>query len=196
MHGYAWIVGYNGEFFELKGKPELETLVTGVSVTPFYSIAYVLAAKINFETFVNIRVMLTMIAVIFHLYLLNKVIKLNLKHLIPNLLSSTFICLGIFCCVRLYDAGGNKIFYVLAHKYYFTAGCFLWSALRVSNKSFLFICSKNLNIGLIWAKLRFFLKLLIYLISYFVLSNKIWSKIIVLFLNFQLFMIITSAVGS
>lgn len=76
MHGYSWIVGFNGEVYRSMGKPAYETIVTG-STLVVYIIGYIISIQNSFDSFVWTRLVLALSAVLLHLLILKKVIQIN-----------------------------------------------------------------------------------------------------------------------
>ena len=77
MHGFSWIVGFNGEFYRAIGKPKLETIVNA-SVIGLYLITYLSIIAYGVEIFSAGRFLLSLIALIFHLLLFSHYFNLNL----------------------------------------------------------------------------------------------------------------------
>lgn len=100
MHGYSWIVGYNGEFFRAQGKPELETLVTGLSIS-LYVAGYLISAQYGFEVFLKTRVFLALTVLFFHLFLLNRLVNLDFPYLISNLFICSILSFAVFVSAEI-----------------------------------------------------------------------------------------------
>jgi O-antigen/teichoic acid export membrane protein len=77
MHGFSWIVGFNGEFYRAIGKPKLETIVNA-GVIGLYLITYFSIIAYGIEIFTAGRFLLSLIALIFHLLLFSHYFNLNL----------------------------------------------------------------------------------------------------------------------
>jgi PST family polysaccharide transporter len=92
MHGFSWLVGYNGEFYRAIGKPSYETIITA-SLFVVYLISYIISIKLGLKFFVWIRFLLSILALILHLGILKFSIGFDVKKFIINLILILFICI-------------------------------------------------------------------------------------------------------
>ena len=77
MHGFSWIVGFNGEFYRAIGKPKLETIVSA-SVIILYLVVYLSIISYGVEIFATGRLLLSLIALLLHFLLFSRYFELNL----------------------------------------------------------------------------------------------------------------------
>ncbi len=77
MHGFSWIVGINGEAYRSIGKPFLEAGVMASSLI-VYIPGYLISIKYGLDTFVWVRLVLAMWALMFHIILMKMVLSLSL----------------------------------------------------------------------------------------------------------------------
>lgn len=94
MHGYSWIVGMNGEFYRAQGKPSLETIVTSALLI-FYLIGYLYSIKHGFNFFIWTRFWLAICALFLHLWLINKILKIEINRIVGYLLAVTTISYAV-----------------------------------------------------------------------------------------------------
>ncbi len=129
IHGYAWIVGFNGEYYRAAGKPHLETVALSVSMV-FYILGYLIFAPIGLEEFVFARFALVFIGVFIHLYCVSTIVEVDFFRLFKNLLF-TSLC-AISCIFLAFLFWGNVrqdlfgvIFLSVATFLIYLAGIFL-----------------------------------------------------------------------
>lgn len=76
VHGFSWVVGMNGEFYRAIGKPSYETIVNA-SVLLVYLTGYLFSIRFGFEYFLWTRLALAMLALVLHLFLLQKITRIK-----------------------------------------------------------------------------------------------------------------------
>ena len=89
-HGFAWIVGMNGEFYRSLGKPHVETYAL-ISLIGIYVFGYLYAINFDLQTFANIRMFLAILALFLHLI----IISFYLKFSILTFLLKLFLYTGL-----------------------------------------------------------------------------------------------------
>jgi O-antigen/teichoic acid export membrane protein len=97
MHGFSWVVGMNGEFYRAMGKPSYETFVTGTLLT-VYILTYLLVISSGLVTFVWVRFCLALVALVLHLYVLRRILQVDLIIVFGRMILITvisFISIGI-----------------------------------------------------------------------------------------------------
>ncbi len=94
MHGLSWVVGLNGEIYRAIGKPKYETIVN-VSMLGVYVVGYLISIKISFESFVYTRLILSSIALIFHMYLLKKLLDIKLVFFLKEVIFILLACISV-----------------------------------------------------------------------------------------------------
>lgn len=80
VHGFAWVVGMNGEFFRAIGKPKFETIAMLASAPAFLAI-YMSFINNGLHDFMIARFFAMCIGLIFQLYLASKLLKVNLTNI-------------------------------------------------------------------------------------------------------------------
>ena len=75
VHGFAWVVGMNGEVYRAIGKPSYETVVNTV-LLPVYLLGYYFSIQESFEIFIWTRFLLALVGVTLHLIFCRKAINL------------------------------------------------------------------------------------------------------------------------
>jgi len=85
VHGFAWIVGMNGEVYRAMGKPSYETVVMAGSLVVYLGV-YIYAINLSFESFVWARFVLVFGALGLHFYVLNKVVSVAIMPIIRYLI--------------------------------------------------------------------------------------------------------------
>jgi PST family polysaccharide transporter len=88
VHGFSWIVGMNGEVYRAMGKPSYETVVPALTLF-LYLAAYTYTIQIGFNVFIWNRLLLALGALLFHLYILKIIIKVNVLILMAYLCGVT-----------------------------------------------------------------------------------------------------------
>jgi len=81
MHGFSWIVGYNGEYFRAIGKPKYDTLIASFFLFVF-ALGYYFLTQYDFATFVVGRIILSFFALTGHLALIIRVSNLQAKKIL------------------------------------------------------------------------------------------------------------------
>ena len=94
MHGFSWVVGMNGEFYRVMGKPSYETVVMG-STLVVYLVAYLVSIQYGFKVFIWTRFGLAFGALFLHLFVLKSVLSISLSRIIIYLIFVSFIATGI-----------------------------------------------------------------------------------------------------
>lgn len=89
-HGFAWVVGMNGEFYRAMGKPSYETIVTGGTLL-VYLVVYLFAVQWGLDTFVWARMLLAIGAVALHVVLIRQVLNVRAGRLAKQLLLVAFV---------------------------------------------------------------------------------------------------------
>jgi len=92
VHGFAWIVGMNGNVYRAMGKPSYETMVMAGSLVVYLGV-YIYAINLSFESFVWARFVLVFGALALHFYVLNKVISVAILPIIRYLI---FISVSVY----------------------------------------------------------------------------------------------------
>ncbi|SFP56126.1 Membrane protein involved in the export of O-antigen and teichoic acid [Ectopseudomonas toyotomiensis] len=90
IHGFAWIVGFNGEYYRAAGMPHLETLALVVSM-PLYLACYVYFAAIGLQEFLYARFFLVFIGILVHLLFISKVLSVDFSRLGRNFLITSIV---------------------------------------------------------------------------------------------------------
>jgi O-antigen/teichoic acid export membrane protein len=77
MHGYSWIVGFNGEFYRATGKPKYETIVTAFTLLIYLGVYFYIINQ-GLNSFVWARMLLAMGALLLHMALLRYLLNLDI----------------------------------------------------------------------------------------------------------------------
>jgi PST family polysaccharide transporter len=77
-HGFAWLVGFNGELYRGIGKPHIETWVMALSL-PVYLIFYLIAVQYGLFVFLYSRLIVVFIGLIAHLIVSGKLLSFGFK---------------------------------------------------------------------------------------------------------------------
>lgn len=93
-HGVAWIVGANGEVYRSIGKPSYELVVTASSL-PVYLLAYHYSIRGGFEMFVWTRFTLAVGATFFHLFLIQRLLRIAIVPILRFLAAISMISLVV-----------------------------------------------------------------------------------------------------
>ncbi len=93
-HGFAWIVGLNGDIYRALGKPKYETFVTATSLF-IYLVVYLFSIQKGLTFFLWARFGLAIFGTMFHLLVMNKVLNINLSALVTHIIKLTIICLTL-----------------------------------------------------------------------------------------------------
>jgi len=96
LHGFAWVVGMNGEFFRSIGKPNLETLAM-LTTAPIFLVIYIVFIKYGLHDFMIARFSAMIIGLIFQLYLAGRLLKVKLIETCLFMIKTTTI--SIFCVI-------------------------------------------------------------------------------------------------
>ena len=94
VHGYAWIVGMNGEIYRAMGRPSYETIVAG-STMGVYFIAYMISIQYGLELFLWTRLSLTIIALGVHLFVLRKLLSISVMPIVKYIMRVSVLCVGV-----------------------------------------------------------------------------------------------------
>lgn len=90
MHGYAWIVGMNGEFYRAMGKPNYETIITAVTLIVYLGV-YLWVITKGLEAFVMARAALALGALFLHLVILKRILNVSVLSATKRIAILTFI---------------------------------------------------------------------------------------------------------
>lgn len=93
VHGFAWVVGMNGEIYRALGKPSHETLM---SVTPLfiYLLGYLISIQFGLEIFLWTRLALAMTAILIHLFFMGTILSISILPIIRYIFVIFAICLA------------------------------------------------------------------------------------------------------
>lgn len=109
MHGYSWIVGFNGEVYRAAGKPAYETVVTSATLV-IYTTGYLVAIQHSFEAFLWTRMGLALGAVLLHLLILKRVVTISVASVLGYVgrvtVVSWSIVYGVYFSVICYVEAG------------------------------------------------------------------------------------------
>jgi O-antigen/teichoic acid export membrane protein len=94
VHGYAWIVGMNGEIYRAMGKPSYETIMAG-STMGVYFIAYMISIQYGLELFLWTRLGLALFALGVHLFVLRKLLAISIMPIVKYILTLSILCGGV-----------------------------------------------------------------------------------------------------
>jgi PST family polysaccharide transporter len=95
MRGFGWLVGVNGEGYRAIGKPYYETIIYAFT-SVFFLAGYLLSIRLGFISFVKIRLLLGMLALIPHFYLFQRLFKVQLLDILKLTLTITLIsCISV-----------------------------------------------------------------------------------------------------
>lgn len=94
VHGFAWVVGMNGEFFRAIGKPKFETIAM-LATAPIFLVIYILFIKHGLHDFMIARLSAMFIGLIFQLYLAHKLLNVRLIEIYTFMIKITII--SILC---------------------------------------------------------------------------------------------------
>lgn len=101
MHGYSWIVGMNGEFYRALGKPSYETIVTASTLLIYLGV-YLWVINKGLEIFVLTRTLLALGALILHLFILEKILDVNILSACKKIVILTFVSvLVVYPCKEI-----------------------------------------------------------------------------------------------
>lgn len=90
IHGFAWIVGFNGEYYRAAGVPHLETLALVVSM-PLYLACYLYFATIGLQEFLYARFFLVFIGILVHLFFISRVLSVSFSRLGRNFFITSIV---------------------------------------------------------------------------------------------------------
>lgn len=89
-HGFAWLVGMNGEFYRAMGKPSYETIVPSLLLV-VYTISYLLIISSGIVTFVWLRFVLALVSLVLHLLVMRRMLQINLIKVFRRIVLITII---------------------------------------------------------------------------------------------------------
>ena len=92
--GYSVVVGANGEFYRVIGKPSIETMVMA-STMIIYILVFVYAAKSSFETFLYARATLSFLSLVLHFLLFQYIFKVTLLKSYVSIFMITLISFSV-----------------------------------------------------------------------------------------------------
>jgi O-antigen/teichoic acid export membrane protein len=104
-HGYAWVVGANGEIYRAIGKPSYESIITFIMLG-VYLAGYYISIQKDFETFVWTRLGLSLTALVPHLLLGWLAIQIS----VFSILRVTILATLIGCIAPLVHMGTVRVF--------------------------------------------------------------------------------------
>lgn len=95
-HGYAWVVGANGEAYRAVGAPAYETKIMAFALL-FYIFGYWLSIQHSFEVFLWTRLGLALATLSIHFFVAWKAVNLLVKPVVAYVLKISIICtLAVF----------------------------------------------------------------------------------------------------
>ncbi|MAA57007.1 MAG: hypothetical protein CL855_00800 [Cryomorphaceae bacterium] len=89
-HGFSCVVGMNGEFYRAMGKPSYETIASGILLTIYIS-SYLLVISSGLVVFVWVRFCLALVALVLHLYVLRRILQVDLIIIFKRMILITLI---------------------------------------------------------------------------------------------------------
>lgn len=78
VHGYAWIVGMNGEFYRAAGKPRYETIAMLVTM-PIYFLTYLYFVDKGMHEFLFSRLAMMFLGLVFQLIIANRILNIDTR---------------------------------------------------------------------------------------------------------------------
>jgi O-antigen/teichoic acid export membrane protein len=96
-HGFAWIVGANGEVYRAMGKPSYESAVNCIA-SAVYIVGYYVSIQYGFETFVWTRFALALGAILLHLFFSWYVLRISVFYFLRVVVVATVtgsVALGV-----------------------------------------------------------------------------------------------------
>jgi PST family polysaccharide transporter len=90
IHGFAWIVGFNGEYYRASGRPHFETFALMISM-PIYLACYLFFASIGLKEFLYARFFLVFIGIAVHLFFISRFLSVDYRRLGRNSLVTAMI---------------------------------------------------------------------------------------------------------
>jgi O-antigen/teichoic acid export membrane protein len=104
-HGFAWIIGANGEAYRAIGRPYLET-VTTLGMLPIYFIGYLLAVHHGFTAFVFTRCAMSLLSLPVHIVISSRFLGITIwrwVYLVLRSLRGAAVCysviaIGLWLC--------------------------------------------------------------------------------------------------
>lgn len=90
MHGFAWVVGINGEVYRAIGKPSHETLVMVAPILIYLS-GYLISIQYGLDAFIWTRFSLALGAVFLHLLVLRRLLGVPIRPLLVHMLLIIFL---------------------------------------------------------------------------------------------------------
>ena len=94
MHGYAWVVGANGEAYRAVGTPSSETKIMAFSLA-FYMIGYWLSIQQGLEAFIWARFGMAMAASSVHFFVAKRVLNQAILPTVKYVLKVSIICMPV-----------------------------------------------------------------------------------------------------
>jgi PST family polysaccharide transporter len=91
MHGFSWVVGMNGEFYRAMGKPSYETIVTATTLLIYLGV-YLYSIRYGFDVFLWARLGLALGALVIHLFVMRKVLKVRVWAPLGYVLMISMVC--------------------------------------------------------------------------------------------------------
>lgn len=97
MHGFSWVVGINGEFYRAMGKPSYEAIVTSTLLV-IYITSYLIIISSGIVSFVWLRFLLALVALVLHLSVMRSMLNINLIEVFKRTIlitSVSFLTIGL-----------------------------------------------------------------------------------------------------
>lgn len=91
VHGFAWVVGMNGEIYRAMNKPHFETIMAGSTMFVYIAV-YIYAIKFGLEVFLWTRLALSLFGLTIHLFFLRKLLDIAILPILRYLGIIVSIC--------------------------------------------------------------------------------------------------------
>lgn len=101
LHGFSWVVGMNSEAYLAYGKPLYDALVMAICL-PLFLIVFWYSIQQSFEFFVWSRLGVGFLALILHLYMLQRVFGIKMLFVVGNIMKVTVVSWTICAGVRVF----------------------------------------------------------------------------------------------
>lgn len=124
VHGFAWVVGMNGEAYRAMGHPQVETLAMAGTVL-FYLGGYLYAVGFGLEAFLWARFLLMCLGLMIQLIVLKIFLRIDILPLLARLLALALATLALASLAKyhLFAASLDSPFRSLAFTASFTLAC-------------------------------------------------------------------------
>jgi PST family polysaccharide transporter len=90
IHGFAWVIGVNGEYYRAAGAPHKETIAVGISI-PIYLSVYITFISSGLESFLISRFILVFVGIAGHLYLISTLMSVDKLRFFKNVISMAMV---------------------------------------------------------------------------------------------------------